>query len=148
MLQTASSLNIVPGKKNNQQNQEKTPKQTNQKNTNTSNTGISFDILKFKIKALPLISESLYRDKAQQIKAAFNERFWDYRPYLGVLGKDFYIPNSFVSTSEPHSIVMLIIKFTFMRKQDLLPPALLSSAALMPQKGELSYSSWLVEMIH
>lgn len=49
MLQTASSLNIVPGKKNNQQNQEKTPKQTNQKNTNTSNTGISFDILKFKI---------------------------------------------------------------------------------------------------
>lgn len=148
MLQTASSLNIVPGKKNNQQNQEKTPKQTNQKNTNTSNTGISFDILKFKIKALPLISESLYRDKAQQIKAAFNKRFWDYRPYLGVLGKDFYIPNSFVSTSEPNSIVMLIIKFTFMRKQDLLPPALLSSAALMPQKGELSYSSWLVEVIH
>lgn len=75
MLQTASSLNIVPGKKTTNKNREKTPKQTNQKNSNTSNTGISFDILKFKIKALPLISESLYRDKAQQIKAAFNERF-------------------------------------------------------------------------
>lgn len=71
ILQTPSSLKTVPGgkKTTNQQNQE------NQKNTNTSNTSISFDNLKFKIKALPLISEYLYRDKAQQIKAAFSERF-------------------------------------------------------------------------
>lgn len=75
MLQTPSSLNIVSGKKTNNKTRKTPPKQTNQKNTNTGNTSISFDILKFKIKALPLISESLYRDKAQQIKAAFSESF-------------------------------------------------------------------------